>query len=536
MIYKELLDSSNEIQNDKSLDCVNIAVISNISFDPYFTPLLTKQFSENNNLRAEVFPIPYEEYDLPEHEKSFEKTDLIVIWLNFDSLFPSSKNDKQHAIEDITALLKRLLNNISQYSNAKILMVLFEDHYEKLSVAVGHNYVHKYFIDRLNINLTDTLSDNASFIDLKSLIAEIGISKAYDLKSKYRWNAPYSKALVEAVVKEIHKQFLIEKGITKKCLVLDCDNVLWGGILSEEGIENIKLGGSGFGRSYQDFQRFALSLYYHGVILTVCSKNDLPDVMTMFCEHSEMILKEEHIACFQVNWENKPENLTRIAETLNIGLDSVVFVDDSPIEVEAIKSMLPEVTAILYERDSVYDRLSCFNLKSNVRIEDIEKRNETYRTNQFRERLKSQYDNYDEYIASLEIKMDIHEALPIEYSRIAELTQRTNKCTNGKRYTVTEIKDRVVRESVKLYSLSVADRFSDLGLVGVLEVEGDMLTLFCLSCRALGREIEGKLLEFIVGQHQLHKITFESTGKNEDIKPIFARALPNAAFMNCENG
>ena len=146
---------------------------------------------------------------------------------------------------------------------------------------------------------------------------------------------------MEAAVKEIQKQYFIEQGITKKCLVLDCDNVLWGGILSEDGIENIKLGGSGFGRTYQDFQRFVLSLYYHGVILAVCSKNDLPDVMNMFHEHSEMILKEEHIACFQVNWENKPDNIRRIAETLNIGLDSMVFLDDSPVEIEAVKSILP---------------------------------------------------------------------------------------------------------------------------------------------------------------------------------------------------
>lgn len=173
--------------------------------------------------------------------------------------------------------------------------------------------------------MSDTLKDNASFINLKRLITEIGVANAYNSKGKYCWNAPYSNALVEAAVKEIHKQYFIEKGITKKCLVLDCDNVLWGGILSEDGIENIKLGGSGFGRPYQDFQRFVLSLYYHGVILAVCSKNDLSDIMIMFREHSEMVLKEEHIAYSQVNWDNKPTNIKRIAETLNISLDSIVF-------------------------------------------------------------------------------------------------------------------------------------------------------------------------------------------------------------------
>ena len=233
------------------------------------------------------------------------------------------------------------------------------------------------------------------------LIAKTGITNAYNSKGKYRWNAPYSKLLVEAVVQEIYKQYQSEMGITPKCLVLDCDDVIWGGTLSEDGIDNLKLSGSGFGRLYQDFQRFVLSLYYHGVILAVCSKNDLSDVLTMFREHSEMILKEEHISCFQVNWEDKPSNIQRIARKLNIGLDSMVFVDDSPIEIEAVKAMLPEVITIQFKRDMEYEQFTCFNLKNNVSIADVEKRNETYRTNGFREELKSKYTDYADYIAAL---------------------------------------------------------------------------------------------------------------------------------------
>ncbi len=405
---------------------------------------------------------------------------------------------------------------------------MFEDYAIPLSAAFGH--VYHDFADKLNLTLRDTLGDQVLFINLKHLIAEVGISNAYDSKSKYRWNAPYSKILIEAAVKEIHKQYLIEKGITQKCLVLDCDNVLWGGILSEDGIENLKLSSSGVGRVYQDFQRFVLSLYYHGVILTVCSKNDLSDVLTVFHEHSEMILKEEQIACFQVNWEDKPSNIQKIAEKLNISLDSMVFVDDTPVEIEAVKAMLPEVTTILFKRNMEYEQFSCFNLKSNVSIADIDKRNETYRTNEFREELKAKYTHYADYIAALEIKMDIHEAAPIEFGRISELTQRTNKCTNGRRYTVAEIKEYITSEAVKLYSVSVSDRFSDLGLVGAIEVEGDALTLFSLSCRALGREVEEKMIKFISDKYQIQKIEFKSTGKNEAVKMMLKEAFPNAVF------
>lgn len=527
---------SNNIDSKK--DIYIISLISNISFDPYFVPLITKQFSDLNNCCPAISPIPYEEYNLLEHRDSFSKADLIVVWLNFESLFPNAWNNlyaqtatDQPIVDNIAALCNKLYSDIQIYSNAQILWFLFEDYDIQLPIVKGCQY--DALIDKINLKISDAITYGVTYINLKRLIAEVGVANAYDPKNKYRWNAPYSKTIIETAVKEIHKQYLIETGITKKCLILDCDNVLWGGILSEDGIENIKLGG-GFGRAYQNFQRFILSLYYHGVILAICSKNDLSDVMTMFREHSEMILKEELIACFQVNWGNKLDNIKRIAEILNISLDSLVFVDDSPIEIEAARAMLPEVTTILYERDTVYAQLSCFNLKSNVNIADVEKRNETYRTKQSREALKSQYDSYSDYINALDIKIDIHVTAPIEFSRISELTQRTNKCTNGIRYTVAEIKERVASKKVKLYSLSVADRFSDLGLVGVIEVEGDTLTLFSLSCRALGRKIEDKILEFIAKNHEIIKIDFRSTGKNEDIKTLLQKAFPNAVVTNGE--
>lgn len=512
-----------------------ISVVSNISFDPYFIPQITKQFLDSSNCCPTILPIPYEEYNLLEHRVSFTKTDLIVIWLNFESLFPNVWNafyaqtsTDQQMIDYIAALCIRLYSDIQMYSSASVLWFLFEDYDVQLPIVTGNQY--NTLIDKINLNIRDTIKKGVTYINLKRLIAEVGIANVYDIKSKYRWNAPYSKMLVDIAVKEIHKQYLIETGITKKCLVLDCDNVLWGGILSEEGIENIKLGG-GFGRAYQDFQRFVLSLYYHGVILAVCSKNDLSDVMAMFHTHSDMILKEEHISCFLVNWDNKPDNIKKIAEILNVGLDKIVFVDDSPIEIEAVRALLPEVTTIHYERDTVYAQLLCFNLKNNVNLSDVEKRNETYRTNQSREVIKSQYKNYSDYINALNIKIDIHTTEPVEFSRISELTQRTNKCTNGIRYTVNEIKKRVSSEKVKLYSVSVADRFSDLGLVGVMEVEDDILTLFSLSCRALGREIEDKMLEFIANNHIIIKIDFRSTSKNEEIKVLLANSFKNATII-----
>ena len=319
---------------------------------------------------------------------------------------------------------------------------------------------------------------------------------------------------------EVYKQYLIHTGQTKKCLVLDCDNVLWGGILSEDGIEGIKIGKSGLGRPYNDFQNFVLTMYQHGVILAVCSKNDKEDVLRVFREHSEIPLKEKHISCFMVNWENKPSNIERIAEYLNIGLDSIVFVDDSSIEIESVKSLLPEVTAIQFDKYMDYEPFSCFNLRTDYDIEEVEKRTQTYQTNGLRNELKNNSADYTEYVKSLSVVADIHKAIPAEFSRIAELTQRTNKCTNGKRYTVEDLKERDTLPNISLYSVSVSDRFSDLGLVGAMEVENDRLSLFSLSCRALGREVEQMMTDYLAANHQIKSFDFISTNKNGKLQEV----------------
>ena len=508
---------------------LHIAVISNIIFEPHFLPLTKQYFGEN----TAIFPISFGEHTEAEFQTQLVSADLIVVWLNIEALLPGQFYSlAEQGSDETIALCKKLYADLTHISHVKILWFLFEDYDLPLFATIGHVYYD--FVDKLNFTLKDTLGEQVLFIDLKHLIAGVGIINAYDRKGKYRWNAPYSKILIEAAVNEIHKQYLIEQGVTKKCLVLDCDNVLWGGILSEDGIENLKLSSNGLGRVYQDFQKFVLSLYYHGVILAICSKNDLSDVLVMFHEHGEMLLKEEYIACFQVNWEDKPSNIQKIAEKLNIGLDSMVFVDDSPVEIEAVKALLPEVTAILFKRDMEFEQFSCFNLKSNVNIADIDKRNETYRTNKFREELKAKYTDYADYIAALEIRTEIHEAVLIKYSRIAELTQRTNKCTNGRRYTVAEIKGHIASGAFKLYSVSVCDRFSDLGLVGAMEVKGEALTLFSLSCRALGREIEDKMIEFISDKHPIKRIEFQSTGKNAAFKTLLSKSFPNAVIVNRE--
>jgi len=507
----------------------DITVISNICVEPFFVPMLQKRFQKQKE-NVSVIAVRYQEYRLSEHSTSLKEADIVIVWLNLEILLPEMHNGvpdgiwKEQKVEEVQMLCRKLADDISLHSNAKIFWLLFEDYFFHLPVATGHR--GNLFVEKINVSLQEDLSEDITFIDLKHLIADLGIGEVFSVKNKYRWNFPYSRSLAITVADEIQKQYCIEHGISKKCLVLDCDNVLWGGVLSEDGMENIRLGSGGFGLEYQEFQRFVLSLYYRGVILTICSKNDLADVLQVFREHSGMILQEEHIACFQVNWENKPDNIRQIAEKLNIGMDSMVFVDDSSLELEAVKAILPEVTVIRYDRERMYREFSCFHLKENPDYKEVIKRNETYRTEMYRQEIKEKCDSYSDYLSALEMKVDIHEVQPAEFGRIAELTQRTNKCTNGVRCAVSDIKEWAVCKDVHLYTVTLADKFSDMGIVGTFGVRDSKLFLFSLSCRALGRELEDKMLNHIQERYRVTGFDFIDTGKNENIKMIFREIFP----------
>ena len=504
---------------------IKIAVISNITLEPFFSTYLEEVFSVCAD-NVSVDPILYGEY--PNEKDRISRADCVVVWLNIDSFYPNLVNDIiggsvsiNSVIRDNNERAQRLYSFLRETTSAQIVWIGAENfcYYQYASIS-GNTFVCQEIIDRINIEYNAMLQGTSVCIDLKAIIAKIGIYKSFDNKSKYRWDTPYSRDLLSEVSRDIFKQRLIYSGVTKKCIVLDCDNVLWGGIISEDGIAGIQLSNSGLGRPFQDFQRFILTLHYHGVIIAICSKNDESDVLKMFREHDGMILKEDHVSAFCVNWENKPENIKRIAQSLNISLDSIVFVDDSDFEVQSVRNLLPEVTAIKYNRDSIYEKLGCFNLKKTVDIESVRQRTLTYRTNKMRESLKNDAASFDDYLNSLEMKLDVHASLPLELSRIAELTQRTNKCTNGKRYTADQLNKKIT-DGYELYSVFLSDKFSDLGLVGAIGIENGTVDLFSLSCRALGRKAEELMLEFVTDRN-IRSMTFIATQKNIHLKNMLS--------------
>ena len=281
----------------------------------------------------------------------------------------------------------------------------------------------------------------------------------------------------------------------KKCLVLDLDNTLWGGVLGEDGVDGIQIGGDYPGKAFLYFQEALLELSHSGVILTVCSKNNEQDVLEAWDKNPYLLLKRMHFATYRINWDDKATNIKEIAEELNIGLDSLVFVDDSPEERELVKQLLPMVEVPdfpeqPYELPVFFKKLvdDYFKVYS-ITNEDKEK-TQQYRANASRAQEQRHFTDFTDFLRSLDIQMTIEHANDFNIQRIAQMTQKTNQFNlTTHRYTDADIR-QFVNDGWKIWCLSVSDKFGDNGITGCLMVNGEEIDTLLLSCRILGKGIE----------------------------------------------
>ena len=289
----------------------------------------------------------------------------------------------------------------------------------------------------------------------------------------------------------------------KKCIVLDLDNTLWGGVLGEEGISGIKIGGDYPGKAYAFFQKSFLHLSQSGIILTVCSKNNEADVLEAWDKNPFMVLKKEHFAAYRINWIDKATNIKELAEELNIGLDSFVFVDDNPTERELIKQVLPmvavpEFPSQPYELPMFFKKLVDDYFKVYSVTEEDKKKTEQYKAYAARAQAEHSFSDFDAFLESLNIQITIEPASEFNIPRIAQMTQKTNQFNlTTKRYTDSEVKEFLAK-GWKIWCISVADRFGDNGITGCILINGDEIDTFLLSCRILGKGIEKAFIKKIL--------------------------------------
>ncbi len=330
-------------------------------------------------------------------------------------------------------------------------------------------------------------------------------------------------------------EFVLQR---KKCLVLDLDNTLWGGVLGEDGIDGIQLGGDYPGKAYSYWQKALLQLSRNGVILAVCSKNNEADVQEAWDNNTAMVLKREHFGALRINWQDKVTNLRAMAEELNIGLDSMVFVDDNPAERELVKQLLPQVEVPDFP-EKPYQLMPFFKSLVDkyfriyaVTAEDLDKTSQ-YRANALRKAEQSRFTDLEDYLYSLDIAIDVIPADNHNLPRIAQMTQKTNQFNlTTRRYTEEEIQ-RLVNEGWHVFCMAVRDRFGDNGITGTvfLKPEGDktvVVDTLLLSCRILGRGIEDAFFKTVLNLlrldgYRMVKALYLPTVKNGQTAEFYDR-------------
>jgi len=392
------------------------------------------------------------------------------------------------------------------------------------------------YLRQVNLALSGKAPAYVHILDIETLSAIYGISNWFDPRFWHHAKQPVSFACVIPLVRNLASIIGALYGRTAKCLVLDLDNTLWGGVVGDDGVGGLKIGeGDAEGEAFKAFQEYLLLLKKRGLLLAVCSKNDESNALEPFTKLPDMVLKREDFVSFKANWDPKPDNIRQIAQELNIGLDALVFVDDNPAERELVRQQLPQVKVVELSSDPAdFPRLldQCGWLELvKVTDEDI-KKTDQYRENLQRDALKVQHADYDSYLASLEQKAVLREFETKHLDRITQLINKTNQFNlTTKRLTRSEVEALAGHKDTVTAYVRLVDRFGDNGLISVLigHREGVVLTIdvWLMSCRVLKRGVERLLANHLFERAKNMKVesvrgVYIPTAKNKMVENLYS--------------
>ena len=483
-------------------DQVSIHFLRNFTIEP------VEQYLKYYLLREDLQPlISFGGYDTMSQElldpgSSVNQNcpDVIVISLLVDFLDAGSAAEGWQA-DDVSGRFNELIDLALDRTSSLIVVNTFLEPVDlQLDDVATHDQGPQ--IQKLNKQVREIAAANplrVRIADWQRHVSDIGIEAAIDKRFWKLSQAPFTSTVLNRIAVDVAKQVRALKGLAKKCLVLDCDNTLWGGVVGEDGVGGIALHPDKFpGSAFYAFQKAALELHAQGVLLALCSKNNEEDVWEVLEAHPHCLLQRSHIVASRINWINKAENIVSIATELNIGIDSLVFVDDNPRECALVGELLPEVTVLqvpenfadyadLLTRDGLFESLA--------QSDEDRKRTQMYQEAAQRQQDEGRFDDLSDYLKSLHTIADIARTPDADLARVAQLTQRTNQFNlTTRRYSEADIREFLANDNSAVYSMRVRDRYGDMGLTGVIiatreGTEGVIDTLL-LSCRVLGRQLE----------------------------------------------
>lgn len=376
----------------------------------------------------------------------------------------------------------------------------------KINNCLDTNMGIHFIANQYNHHWIKNNEDYIYIIDWQKEIIKYGYENIYDSRFWYIGRIPYSRFGMEKLAE---KYLQLEKAVfgkSQKILILDLDNTLWGGIIGEDGINGIRLSENGIGKAYRDFQKMIKKLKDSGILLTIVSKNNWDDIKEVFNNHPMMILKENDFVSIKVNWDDKVQNIIDITNELNVGLNSLIFIDDNKVERERVKSALSDIIVPEFPDEPAYlpKWFSNIDEKYFSRIsltKEDKNRTKLYQAEKQRNRFKQSSKSIELFLKSLNMKMIIYKNHKSMAFRLSQLTQRTNQFNlQTKRYTKSDILSFIENNDYIIWDIELIDKFGTNGIVGLLIAKINkergiaLMDTFLVSCRVIGRQIENVLM------------------------------------------
>ena len=517
----ELRDKLPEKTRDKlgdnlALTKFKLAILRSFTVEPIVPLLRAEAFAYDIDLEVHVGDFNTYVQDMLDGQSSlyrFAPNAVVLaaradqaapeLWRDFADLPPGAA---QHAAERVVRGYEQWIGAFRKYSQAALIIHSLErPSSPSLGVLDDQSEAGQSgLIRQINRELRRIAAGfhGVYVLDYDALVARHGSEHWHDERKWLTARLPIAASYLLHMAREWMRFIVPLSGRTAKVLVVDLDNTLWGGVIGEDGMTGIKVGPEYPGAAYQALHRALLDLSRKGILLAVCSKNNLDDAMEALEKHPGMLVRPKHFAAMRINWTDKAQNLREIAEELNVGIDSLAFLDDNPFEREQVRAAIPEVTVIDLGKNpleyasavrncAVFERLT---LSSEDR-----QRTEIYAAQRQRAGAEQNFQSKEDFFRFLEQEAELEPVSDLTLARIAQLTQKTNQFNlTTRRYTEPQIAEMAKQPEWHIFSIRVRDRFGDHGLVGVAiahdEGEQCEVDTFLLSCRVIGRTVETALL------------------------------------------
>ena len=550
----EYLELSEKIIANKHEKRIKIGFLS--SFTINGLPEVMRVKCEQMGISAQIHLGGYNQYNqdiLDANSKLYEfKPEITFLILDIRSVlgdffyFPYQTKEEENKkfIEEKVDELINLVNIFTKNSSSKLIISnLHIPFFSPYGISeTNSSFGYHDAILQFNKILKEKIQgiDSAYLFDFNGFVSKYGEDNIFDYQNYFFGDIKIALNYIPNLAEYLISYVIGYLGITKKCIVLDLDNTLWGGIVGEDGFDGIQIGPQPPGNAFVEFQKHLKSLSQRGIILAINSKNNFDEAINVIENHPHMVLRKDDFSSIIINWEDKVQNMREISSQLNIGLDSFVFFDDDPVNREFVRNELPQVKVPEISLDpSEYSKtLLSLNDFSNLQIteEDIS-RKKMYQEQKQRVNLQNSSSNLSDFLKTLDLHVKIKKADNFTIPRISQLTLKTNQFNlTTKRYQKEEIEKFSTNKNMLVGSAQVTDKFGDNGITGVFIVKEEKpkewtLDSFLLSCRVMRRQIENAIINYIIEEAKKNKIeklkaVFIPTEKNSPIENF----LPSCGF------